>query len=236
MSMSIRSQILIYVALLALAGIFLAIQRVTHIDFMLHVAAIPLEILAAVFLVDRILENRLNKDRRRQLMHIKSCIFRLEMRDLFVVNLAALKSPRITMPALREATLHELKKLRADAETVEYRSPEDMEPVIMEYVKSQDVWRNFMDIAREYHFEEIFQDMLYIMHFIGDVKTIKEHYPDDPFIHHVAGNERLMDKVMKVLGDGIRKFLDYVIELKEKQPELFNQIISDYELSLQLRG
>ena len=39
-----------------------------------------------------------------------------------------------------------------------------------------------------------------------------------------------MHRVMKVLGDGIRKYLEYAIELKEKQPELFNQVIADYEL------
>ena len=39
----------------------------------------------------------------------------------------------------------------------------------------------------------------------------------------------------KVLGDGIQKFLDYAIELKEKQSDMFHQIISDYESSTQIR-
>jgi predicted SnoaL-like aldol condensation-catalyzing enzyme len=35
--------------------------------------------------------------------------------------------------------------------------------------------------------------------------------------------------VRKVIEDGIRKFLDYVIELKEEQPQVFAEIMEDYE-------
>jgi hypothetical protein len=93
-----------------------------------------------------------------------------------------------------------------------------------------------MNIALDYNFEDIFQDMVYILHFISDVKTFKENNPDKMFIHEAARNELLMQKVMNILGDGIRKYLDYAIELKEKQPDLFNEVISDYELSTQIRG
>jgi hypothetical protein len=111
-----------------------------------------------------------------------------------------------------------------------------MEPVIMEYVNAEPVWRNFMNISLEYGFEDIFQDMLYIMHFISDVKTFKAIYPNKLFIHEAAKNEILMERVMQALGDGIRKYLDYAIEVKEKQPELFSQLIADYELFTQIRG
>ena len=39
---------------------------------------------------------------------------------------------------------------------------------------------------------------------------------------------------MKGGRDGIRKFLDYVIELKGEQPDMVDDIISDYELSTQI--
>lgn len=233
--MKIKSNILIYLVLIAFAALFLYIERLTHIEFMLHLAAIPLEVLVAVFVVEKFLENRQNKERRRQLMLIKSCLFRLEMRNLFISNLIALKSPTITMEKIKTATLAEMKKMREEAETVEYKSLEMMEPVIMEYTNIQHVWRNFMDIARDWGFEEIFQDMVYILHFVGDVKTFKEHNPDKLFMHEAAKNELLMQKVLMVLGDGIRKFLDYAIELKEKQPELFFALITDYEVSTQIR-
>ena len=45
-----------------------------------------------------------------------------------------------------------------------------------------------------------------------------------------------MEKVKKVLGGGIKKFLDYMIELKEKEPNIFYDLISDYELSSQIMG
>ena len=74
------------------------------------------------------------------------------------------------------------------------------------------------------------------MHFISDVKLFKEINPEKLFIHEAAKNEALMQKVLKIVGDGIRKYLEYAIELKEKQPELFDQVIADYELSTQMRG
>lgn len=41
----------------------------------------------------------------------------------------------------------------------------------------------------------------------------------------------LMEKVKRVLGDGTQKFLDYMVELKEKKPDLFYDLLTDYELS-----
>jgi hypothetical protein len=73
--------------------------------------------------------------------------------------------------------------------------------------------------------------MIYILHFINDVKAFKERHPDQLFIHEAEKNERLMTKVKKVLNDGIQKFLDYAIELKEKQPKVFDDLMIDYEIS-----
>jgi hypothetical protein len=231
-----KKNIFIYISLVVAPTVFLIIEHYTHIEFLLHLAAIPLEVLVAVFIVEMYLENRQKKERRRQLMHIKSCMFRLEMRNLFVANFLALKSPPLTIARIKNATIDELKKMRHEAESIEYKSLEAMEPVIMEYVAAQSVWRNFMNIALDYGFDDIFQDMVYILHFISDVKTYKEGNPDKLFILKAAGNRLLMQKVLKVLGDGIRKYLDYAIELREKQPELFDEIVTDYELAAQIRG
>jgi hypothetical protein len=91
-------------------------------------------------------------------------------------------------------------------------------------------------MAMESGFEEIFKDMLGIVHFISDVKTFKEINPSKLFIHEAAKDEAAMNRVTKILGDGVRKYLDYAIELKEKQPELFAQVVGDYELLARGRG
>ena len=225
----------LYVVLLAAAALFLVIERLAHIEFMFHLAAIPLEILLVVFIVQRYLDNREKKEKRRQLMFIKSYFFRSEMRNLFLANFGALKSPCLTMSKIKNASLGELSKMRRDANTIEYESLEKMELVIMEYVKTQYVWQNFMDRAITYDFEDIFLDMIYILNFIQDVKVFKDNNPDKLFIHEAEKDEYMMIKVRKVMEDGIQKFLDYAIELKEKQPDMFNQIISYYESSSQVR-
>lgn len=233
--MQITRNIGLYVVLLAAAAIFLVIERLAHIEFMFHLAAIPLEILLVVFLVQRYLDSREKKEKRRQLMFIKSYFFRSEMRNLFLANFGALKSPRLTMSKIKNSSLGELRKMRQDASKIEYESLEKIELVIMEYVKAQYVWQNFMDRAITYDFEDTFHDMIYILNFIQDVKVFKDNNPDKLFIHEAEKDDHMMIKVRKVLGDGIQKFLDYAIELKEKQPDMFNQIVSDYESSSQVR-
>jgi len=227
--------VLIYLIFIAASAFFLIIQRLTHIEFMFHLAAIPLEVLVAVFIVEKFLERREKREKRRQLMFIKSYMFRSEMRNLFISNFEALKFPSLAMTKIKEATLEELRQAREDANRLEYASPEAMEPVIMEYVRAEHVWHSFKERALTYNFEDIFQDMIYILHFIYDVKLFKERNPDKLLIHEALKREWLMKKVRKVLGDGIQKFLDYAIELKEKEPLMFYDLISDYELSSQIR-
>ena len=45
-----------------------------------------------------------------------------------------------------------------------------------------------------------------------------------------------MARTHRIIGDGIRRFLDYAIELKEKQPEMFGEMMADYALSARLGG
>jgi hypothetical protein len=232
--MKSSSNIGIYGLLLTASIVFLIIEHLTHIEFLLHLAAIPLEVLVAVFIVERFLAMKERHERRRQFMFIKSYMFRSNMRSLFTSNFSALKSPAITFATIRSASLEELRQWRRQAEEIQYKSPEAMESVIMEYVKAQPVWMSFMERAITYNFEEIFHDMIYILHFISDVQAFKAAYPHDLFIAKAMRDEGMMVKVRKVLSDGIQRFLDYATELKEKQPTMFNDVLSDYELSSEL--
>jgi hypothetical protein len=200
--------------LVALSGIFLYLEHITHQDFLLHLAAIPLEILLGAIVVERYLVRSEKTKRARQLMFIKSCLFRSDMRSVFLTNYAALEQPVISMSSIRKASLAELEKLRRSAESLKYRSPEAMELVIMEYVNAYPVFHRFMEWALENDFEHIFEDMIFIMHFIQDVQLYKRLKPNLSFIVYAQNNPPVMIKVNKVLGDGIVKFLDYAIELR----------------------
>jgi hypothetical protein len=56
-----------------------------------------------------------------------------------------------------------LNKCEKDANTIEFKSREAIEPVIMEYLEAEQVWHNFKERAITYNFEEIYQDMIYIL-------------------------------------------------------------------------
>jgi hypothetical protein len=223
------------IILLSASVVFLVLRELTHIEFFLHLAAIPLEVLLAVFIIEKILDQQTARFKRRQLMFIKSFLFRSEMRNLFLANFEALKSPPLTMSRIHSASLEELRLMRQQAERIEYKSAQAMEPIIMEYAKARGVWLNFMERAITYDFEEIFNDMIAILHFIADVSAFKEANPKKLFILEAQRKKPILDRVHKVLWDGIQRFLDYAIELKEKQPELFEEMMGDYESSALLR-
>ncbi|MGZ8225486.1 MAG: hypothetical protein ACXWT3_02465 [Methylococcaceae bacterium] len=73
------------------------------------------------------------------------------------------------------------------------------------------------------------------MHFIHDVKLYKRQNPEGLFIHVALNHPELMKTVHHVLTDGIKKFLDYAIELKEKQAAVFYDLMADYIASSRLK-
>ncbi|UJS20395.1 MAG: hypothetical protein L3J18_16105 [Candidatus Brocadia sp.] len=145
----------------------------------------------------KFLERREKREKRRQLLFIKSYLFRSEMLNLFLANFNALKFPALTMTRIKNATLDELKQMRKEADTIEYHSLEAMEPVIMEYVNAEQVWHSFKERAITYNFEDTFQDMIFILNFIYNVKLFKNNNPDKRFIFEAEKRAALMEKVKK---------------------------------------
>ena len=143
----------IYITLAAVSGLFLYFEYVTGNAFMFHLAAIPLEVLLALFVVQRVLENIRNQDKRRQLIHIKSYIFRAELCSLYISNFRALEYPVVNMKQIKESTLEELKLIRQEAVNTKYKSLEAMQHVVDEYVRSQHVWHAIMERAITYDFQ-----------------------------------------------------------------------------------
>ena len=91
---------------------------------MLHRSAIPIEILVAVFITKRILEQNEIREKQRRLMYLKSYLSRSEMRNLFIINFAALRTPAVTFEKIRNSTLEELKQFRRNIMEIEYKSLE----------------------------------------------------------------------------------------------------------------
>jgi hypothetical protein len=233
--LSLPAKLFIGAGLPALSIFFLYLEHLTHIEFLLHVAAIPMEILLGAILVERYLAGKERESKRRQLMLIKSYLFRSRMRNLFISNFDALAEPGITMEMIRSASLDELKALQAKVDGLQYRSPEAMEPVVMEYVNSHDAFHDFMDWGIANHFEDIFRDMIHLLHFIQDVELFKKHNPNRLFMEEASRKPKLMAKVEGILRTGLRSFLDYMVEVKTSQPEVFEEIINDYEFSSQMK-
>ena len=224
------------VGLPALSAFFLWLEHVTHFEFLLHLAAIPLEILLGALLVERWLARKEKEGKRRQLMYLKSYLFRSEMRQVFITNFGALAEPAISIAEIRAATLPELRRVRDSIGAVTYRSDEAMEQVVLEYARARHAFQAFMEWAAANDFEPIFHDMLYVLHFIQDVERFREGSPGSLFVTEARRHPRLWEKTEKILRDGVVKFLDYVIELREKEPEVLEELLQDYLVTAKMRG
>jgi hypothetical protein len=228
--------VLVVICLLLLSALFLHLEHITHYEFFLHIAAIPLEVLVGGVLVERYLAWREKRRRERQLMFIKSCLFRSELRSLYMTNFEALAFPRISMEDIKGAGQKELKGwLKQVEESSRYHSPEAMEAVIIEYVKAYNSFNRFLEWAINNDFERIFHDMIMLMHFIHDAQLFKSMNPDELFISKAMKNPEQMERVKAVLTDGIKSFLRFCIELQEHEPDVFQTLMEDYMLAFPIQ-
>lgn len=226
-----KEKLFVIFALLLLAGIFIFLDSAFHYHFFLHLAAIPLEIILAVIVVEHFLERKEKANRKYQLFLIKSYLFRSEMRNLFVCNLISLQSPEISISKIRKMTLKELKEYKSNLGSLIYKSPLHLEKVIQEYVKAKNVFQFFLNWAIEHKIEAIFDDMIHILHFIQDVTLFNEQNLDKLFIDEAKSKPELLEKTSRVVRNGVVKFIEYMAELKQHDPALLDNLLSDYEVS-----
>ena len=219
----------LYVCLISTSVFFLFIHWLTHIEFTLHLAAIPLEILLGALLIEKILERKRKTEQSKRLMHFRCYLFRSRLRNIFLANLNALKFPIISISKIKSTSLEELKQMRKDANHIEYASLDAMETIITEYVPAYHAFYSFMEWTIVHDIDSGFENMIYILHFIEEVKLFKYNNPDTPYVYEAQKKRSLMKKVKKILAEGLFNFLDFLIELKKKEPALFYELLSDYE-------
>jgi len=136
-----KDKLLIILFLLLLSGIFFYVSDyVLHHHFFLHLAAIPLEIILAVLVVEHFISHKEKANKKYQLFLIKSYLFRSEMKRLFISNLISLQSPELTINKIRGMTLKELKDLRGNLGDLTYKSHLHLEKVVEEYIKAKNVF------------------------------------------------------------------------------------------------
>lgn len=224
-----RSRLWFVIPLLAIFAVLLYLAEVTNSELLSNLTTMPLEMIVGAILIEEYIARKEQQRRTRQLMFIKSFIFRTDLRDLYLANFAALEEPPITMSMIRRADLARLQQMRKSAENVRYRSPAVMEDVIIEYIHAYPVFYGFMEWAMANDFDRIFEEMIFVLHFIQDIKLYKQQHPGQLFVQQAQDDPQLMSKLMRLLGTGIVKFLDYAIELKVNQPTTFDDLLADYE-------
>ncbi|MHC4266995.1 MAG: hypothetical protein ACYSTS_00890 [Planctomycetota bacterium] len=221
----------LYVCLIFMSVFFLFSHWLTHIEFTLHLAAIPIEILFGALLIEKILERKRKAEQSKRLMHFRCYLFRSRLRNIFLANLNALKFPIISISKIKNSSLEELKQMRKDANHIEYSSLDAMETIITEYIPAYHAFYSFMEWTIIHDIDSGFENMIYILHFIEEIKLFKHNNPDIPYIYEAQKKRSLMKKVKKVLAEGLFNFLEFLIVLKKNDPALFYELLTDYEES-----
>lgn len=225
-----------YVTLIIASAILLVIYEIYHIEFLLHLAAIPWEILIAVFVVDILLRKREGSDKRRRTIAVAITLFGAEMGRFYDSCFRAIKSPLITLAIIANSSIEELKQIRIASNTIEYGSPEEMELAIKECVNIDHIWRSLLESAVAYDIEDMYLNVINILNFVHDVKVYKEARPDMPFIHFAQQDSLVMSRVKQLIELSTQKFLDYACDLKESHPNMLSQFISELDSSSKISG
>ena len=208
-------------ALPLLSAAILHLETIFHHEFLFHLAAIPLEILFGAILLERFMTSREKHRRIRHWAFVKSCLMRSKLRDIVVTNFAGLQQPALSLELIHDSTVKELQAMLPQLQNIQYRSIEAMEKVVDEYVAAYPTFYNLMEWSINNDFEAIFHDMIFVIHFIHDVESFRSQNPGKSFVAAMQKDPEKFAKVKKVLSDGIVKFVEYAIELKLTQPEVF---------------
>ncbi len=73
--------------LIFISVFFLFVHWLTHNEFTLHLAAIPIEILFGALLIEKILERKRKTEQSKRLMHFRCYLFRSRLRSIFLANI-----------------------------------------------------------------------------------------------------------------------------------------------------
>ena len=116
-----KHYILLSVILGAISGFFLYMEYVTHNEFMFHLAAIPIEILAAVVIIEQLWALGDRNKKQRRLSYMLWVLYNSEMGSLLAASFKAVEFPSLSMSRIKSANIEELKRLRDDASTMRYK-------------------------------------------------------------------------------------------------------------------
>ena len=227
--------LLYYIILITASAILLVIYEISHIEFLLHLAAIPFEILIAVFIVDKLLRKRESLEIRRRTIAVAITLFGTEMGRFYDSCFHAVRAPLITLSTIANSSIEELKQIRIASDIIEYGSPEEMELAIKECVNIEHIWRSLLESAVAYDIEDMYLNTINILSLINDVKIYSESHPGMPFIYFAQQDSLVMSRVKQLLRGATQKFLDYACELKESHPDMLSQFISALDSSSRIR-
>ena len=107
---------------------------------------------------------------------------RSKLHVILVANFTGMEQPVLTLEDIRILSVKELRALLPELKNIHYSSLDAMEKVVDEYVFAYQTFYNLMEWAISNDFEDIFHDMIYVLHFIHDVESFRVYNPGKSFV------------------------------------------------------
>ena len=216
-----------YVILIAATALILIVYYETEHEFLLHLAAIPIEILVATFIVERLLRAHEEQRSRRRIMAEAATAFHSQIETVVQVGIRTAQPPDARVPKLETLSVEELKRLRARAGPVKFTSAEEVDAAVNELVDAEDLWLSIMSQAIEHDIDETFVNMMRLLDFVHHVKAFRRAHPGEDFGRHALGDEAATKRMEDAGGSAVVRYLDLLIEFKEKEPDMLQKLRLD---------
>lgn len=219
--------ITLYVSLVVSALLLLVLEAYTDIVFLLYLAAIPLEVLLAILILERYLKNLEHTKVNQQWVMFKSYIFRVSLKQLYINVIDTYSATGITVESCFDPDDKKLEEIDRKF-SVENIDMSRITPVLSEYIRTEETFVFFLRWAFENGFEEIFNEIGMMLHFIQDLKNFQEHHgslsPEVMEKHDPA----LVETAKQTCMASAHYFIDFIKDISRHHVQLYHLLKKDY--------
>lgn len=214
----------LHFSLLGLTVVFLLVHSFYfHWDFLLHLAAISLEVLVGVLIVGQILRRQKDEERERRILKTRELLVRTDLADVIFHSIRILKKPCLGLEDLENASQekireHLLEISQGKLECIQVQSGEKaMEHFVDSFIEAESALQRELTNAENFK-SKSFDQLVGLLHTIHTVKLARQRYTKAKFKEYYGSNTAHFDALRHGIQTVLEIFLEYLAETKRFSP------------------
>lgn len=229
--MKIGTITLIQIALLLLSITFFTVHEIffKH-DFLLHLAAIPLEVFVAIFVVGAYLEREKNKQYDYVSRKYRELLFRVELNDLLYHCLNISKNPKIVFDKLLlldETVLQEIiDVIRSDRFRIEINK-KNFESFVRSFMEAETCLRRLAENPMLMQHPQLYATIVNLLHASHEIKLLCKKYENKSVLRHIKNNSVFRKMIESSVKNFLEFFFKYLLTEKGVSREIKLKILRE---------